>query len=79
MSRRPRIAGTTSNVWRREIACGGDPTGALVHALAEFQLARAGQVWSIGVRHDDGCASLEGGGMPSCTCELVGLEARRAA
>lgn len=79
MSRQPRVPGTSSNVWRREVACGVDPAGALVRALVELRAGRAGQVWSVGVAHDDGCPSLEQGGMPACTCELVWLEARRAA
>jgi hypothetical protein len=79
MSHRQRVPGTTSNVWRREIACAGDPTGALVQALAEFRAVRAGHIWSIGVSHDNGCPALEGGGMFSCDCEVVHLEARRAA
>lgn len=80
MSRRPRIPGTSSSaVYRREVACGVDPAGAVVRALEEFRTVLAGQVWSIGVGHDDGCPSLTGGGMPACTCELVRLEARRAA
>ena len=58
MSRRPRVPGTTSSTWRREVACGIDPTAALVRALAELP-ASGGRVWSIGVRHDDGCGSLE--------------------
>jgi hypothetical protein len=69
----------TSSTWRREIVCGIDPAGSLVRALAEFRAIRAGQVWSVGVHHDDGCPSLEAGGMPACTCEIVHLEARRAA
>jgi hypothetical protein len=79
MSRRPRIPGTSSTTWRREIACGVDPTAALLRALDEFRQIRRGQVWSIGIAHDDGCPSLRGAGMPGCTCELVRLEARRAA
>jgi hypothetical protein len=78
-SRRPRVPGTSSGVWRREIACGVDPTAALVRALSEFREFRRGEVWSVGVGHDDGCPSLEAGGMPACTCELVRVEARRAA
>jgi hypothetical protein len=61
------------------IACGNDPARALIRALAEFRAIRAGEVWSIGVGHDDGCPSLNHGGMPACTCELVRLEAKRAA
>jgi hypothetical protein len=79
VTRRPRIPGTTSAVYRREVACGVDPTIALLRALDEFHAIRAGQVWSLSVGHDDGCAALAGGGMPDCTCELVRLEARRAA
>jgi hypothetical protein len=67
-----------SRVWRREIACGGDPQRALVRALATSPVRR-GEVWSFGITHDTGCPALDGAGMPSCTCELVGLEARRAA
>jgi hypothetical protein len=65
--------------YRREVACGNDPAASLIRALAEFRAIRAGQVWSIGVRHDDGCPSLGAGGMPACTCEIVQLEAKRAA
>jgi hypothetical protein len=79
MKRRPRVAGMTSNVWRREIATGVDPAGAVVGALAEFRGIRPGEFWRLSVAHDDGCPSLEGGGMPGCTCELVRLEVRRAA
>lgn len=79
MSRQPRVPGTSSNTWRREIATGVDPTAALVKALAEFRTVRAGHFWRIAVSHDDGCPSLERGGMGACTCELVWLEARRAA
>ena len=78
MSHRHRIPGTSASTWRRE-ACGTDPTAALVRALAEFRAIRAGEVWSVGVGHDDGCPAIERGGMPACTCELVRLEARRAA
>jgi len=79
MSRFPRIPGTRSNVWRRDIACGGDPTGALVQALAEFRAVRAGHAWNVGIAHDEGCPALKAGGMSACTCEIVQLEARRAA
>ena len=79
MSRRPRVVGTHSPRYRCEVACGVDPTLALVRALTEFRAIRGGGVWNIGVAHDTGCPSLEQGGMPACTCELVRLEARRAA
>ncbi len=79
MSRRPRIPVTSGAVYRRDVACGVDPTAALLQAVSELRAARAGQVWDLGVSHDDGCPSLEGGGMPACTCEIVRLEARRAA
>jgi hypothetical protein len=78
MSRRPpRIPGTSSPRYR-EIACGNAPELALIRALTEFRAIRAGEVWSVGVDHDDSCSSLDGGGMPACTCETVRLEARRA-
>jgi hypothetical protein len=79
VTRRPRIPGTTSTVYRREIATGGNPVRAMARALDEFRPVRAGQVWSLGVGHDEGCPALAGGGMVACTCELVTLEARRAA
>jgi hypothetical protein len=80
VSRRPhRIPGTSSNVWRREIATGIDPAGALVDALAEFRGIRPGEFWRLSVAHDADCPALEAGGMPDCTCEIVALEARRAA
>lgn len=77
MSQGSRIPGTRSPQ-RREVACGPDPELALVRALRDLPI-HAGQIWSIGVAHDDGCPALEQGGMPACTCELVWLEARRAA
>ncbi len=79
MSRRPRVPGTSASTWRREVACGIDPTRALVQALDELRAIRAGQVWRIGVRHDDGCPAIDTGPMAACTCEIVRLEARRAA
>jgi len=78
MSRRRRIPRTSSTTWRREIACGVDPAAALLRALDDFHPPR-GEIWRIGVSHDDGCPSLRGAGMRACTCELVRLEARRAA
>jgi hypothetical protein len=79
VSRRPRVPGTRSPRWRKEIACGNDPTLALVRALSDLPAAGAG-VWSIAVHHDDGCPAFEQGGpMGSCSCELVEIEARRAA
>jgi len=70
--------GTSSSVYRRDVACGGDPARSLVGALDELRAIRGGQVWSIGVGHDDGCPAMEFG-MPACTCEIVELVARRAA
>jgi hypothetical protein len=66
-------------IWRREIVCGADPRSALARALLQLPVS-GGEVWSIGVRHDDGCGSLEpGASMQVCSCEIVELEARRAA
>jgi hypothetical protein len=79
VSGRPRISGTSRPIWSREVACGADPAGAVVRALEEFRAVRVGQVWSVGVGHDEGCPALVGGGMAGCTCQLVRLEARRAA
>ena len=77
--RRSSIPGT-STIYRREVACGIDPTRAIVQALAEFRAVRAGHIWSVDVQHDDGCPSLKAGGtMGACSCEIVQLEARRAA
>lgn len=73
-----RVPGMSVNTWRREITTGTDPTRSLVQALTEFRAIRVGQVWTIGVGHDDDCPALEHG-MPACTCEIVHLEARRAA
>jgi hypothetical protein len=79
MSRRPRrIAGTSPSTWRREVACGIDPAGALARALVAMP-HRAGEVWSIGVGHAADCPTLHQGAMWACTCELVELVARRAA
>ena len=69
--------GSQGAVWRRDVACGSNAQLALVRALTTLPTGR-GQVWSLGVSHDDGCPALTGG-MPACTCELVQLEARQAA
>jgi hypothetical protein len=75
-----RIPGTRSSTsWRREIACGNDPVEALLAAVDELRQVGRGEVWRIGVAHDNGCPALDGAGMPACTCELIQLEARRAA
>lgn len=80
MKRPPRVPGTHSNVlWRREVATGGDPAGAVLLTLAEFRAIRAGEAWRVGVAHDAGCPALTGGGLAACSCEIVVLEARRAA
>lgn len=76
MTRRHRIPGTSSPRWRREIVCGVDPIRALVRAVSDLPLR--GGVWTVAVRHDDGCPAIETG-MGACTCELVELAARRAA
>ena len=65
-------------IWRREVVCGGNPRKALVRALAPSPI-RNGEIWSFAIQHDVGCPSLNAGGMAACTCEIVGLEARRAA
>jgi hypothetical protein len=74
VKRRPRVPGTWQ--WRLEVATGGDPIAALVRASR--QMPRRPGVWHVDVRHDAGCpASLDG--MSACTCEVVEVEARRAA
>lgn len=74
-----RIAGTSSSSgWKREIATGGDPVGAVVEAWRRLP-RRPGGVWTMGISHDDGCPALAGRSMLACTCEIVWLEARRAA
>jgi hypothetical protein len=79
VSRRPRVLGTAAAMWRREVACGIDPTRALVRALAEFRAIRpTGEVWIVGVGRDRNCPAIDTGPMAACTCELVRLEARRA-
>jgi hypothetical protein len=77
--KRRRVPGTRSATWRREVACGGDPVGAVVAACGEFRPFRRGDEWSIDVAHDDSCPALDGAGMPACTCEIIQLAARRAA
>jgi hypothetical protein len=76
-SRRQRLVGMRSSVWRRDIACGGNPQFSLVRALAALPIGR-GEIWSIGVRHDAGCPAFDHG-MDRCSCEIVELEARKAA
>jgi hypothetical protein len=69
--------GSHGAVWRREVACGGDPQRALVRALGSSPVRR-GEIWSFVIHHDDGCPAFEHG-MNACSCEIVGLEARQAA
>lgn len=78
MSRRPRIPGTAAAVWRREVACGGDPALAIVRALSDLPVG-VEEFWRIGVGHDDGCPAVDTGPMTACTCEVLRLEARRMA
>ena len=75
MKRPPSIPATRSPLWRREIACGSNPAGALLKAIQESPVDNG--VWDLAVRHDDGCACTNGRSMSACTCELVQLEARR--
>jgi hypothetical protein len=71
-----RVSGVT---FRLEVATGGDPARVLVRAVLALP-RRRGEVWTVAVRHDDGCPALDAGGpMAACTCELVELRARRAA
>jgi hypothetical protein len=60
-----------------DIATGGDPVAAVAHA--EQSWASGGHVVKLAVRHDDGCPCLDGRGLHACTCEVIGLEARRVA
>ena len=75
---RHRVPGTRAAAYRREIACGTNPTLALVRAIGELPLGARG-VWSLGVSHDDGCPAMNNSAMSACTCEIVWLEAKRAA
>jgi hypothetical protein len=79
VTRRSRVPGRRRPRYRREIACGNDPTAALAAAVLEPPV-RPGTVWDLAVRHDDECPAFQrGGSMSACTCEIVELEARRAA
>jgi hypothetical protein len=67
-----------SVVYRREVATGLDPEAAIVRALRDLPL-QAGELWDVGIGHDDECPSLASRRMDLCTCELVTLNARLAA
>lgn len=69
---------TTSGGWLRDVACGNDPEAAFLRAMAELP-HDDGECWVVATKHDQGCPALERGEMRRCRCELVWLEARRAA
>jgi hypothetical protein len=75
--RRRRIPHTRANIWRREVAIGRHPVEAVCTALLEMP-THAGEVWSTGIAHDDGCLALRHG-LRACDCEIVKLTARRVA
>ncbi len=79
MTRPHRIPGTRSHTWRRAVFTGNDPTAALLRAIQELQEVKRGQIWSVGVAHDDECPAVDVGPMSACTCEIVELTAKRAA
>ena len=54
-----------------EIATGGDAAAAL--AAATFGAVEDGSVNIVAIGHDLGCATLDGAGLESCTCELIHL------
>jgi hypothetical protein len=60
-----------------DVATGGDPVSAV--ATAGKSWAVRGQVVKLTISHDDGCPCLGGRALPKCTCEVVGLKARRVA
>jgi hypothetical protein len=39
---------------------------------------RRGEVWDVGIGHDDGCPAMRHG-MDACDCEIVRVEGRRVA
>lgn len=67
--------------WRIDVATGNDPVGALLRALDALIAAEgeAGDVWSFGAGHDEGCPVMGGAADAACDCEIVQLRARRAA
>jgi hypothetical protein len=77
LSRRTEVG----QLWYVDVACGGDPARAVLRAVSEIleRQSNRGEVWRLGSGHDDGCPAMEGEGMESCSCEIVQLEARRAA
>jgi hypothetical protein len=62
-----------------EIPTGGNPLMALIRARHDLGVGRGPQVVRITVSHDPECPCLLGRPMPACTCELIGLKARRVA
>jgi hypothetical protein len=55
-----------------EIATGGDPENALLHAVLPYTPAGEAQVMELAVAHDDECPCA-GNERPmgDCTCEIV--------
>ena len=67
------------DIWRREIFIGGRPVEALTAALTEDDIpVRAGEIWDLGIGHDDGCPAMKYG-QHACDCEVVHLTATRLA
>jgi hypothetical protein len=66
-------------VWSRDIVIGGRPVEALAAALTDDDIpVGAGEVWDLGIGHDDGCPAAKHG-MHACDCEIVSLRATRLA
>jgi hypothetical protein len=70
---------TIRRVTKLEVATAGDPTVAVMRASAAWWRIDGGGVNKVTISHDDGCPCLHRRGLPACTCEIIGLEARRVA
>ncbi len=75
---RSRVPGTRAPRYRREIATAGDPVASLTTAMLEMPV-RPGEIWDLGIGHDDGCPALRWQRLDACDCEIVSLDGRRVA
>jgi hypothetical protein len=62
-----------------EVATGGDPERAVHGGALQLAVLDPVGVALVAVLHDDGCPCLDQRRLSECTCEIVGLEARRLA
>ena len=62
----------------RRVVIGGHPVRAVTKALLSMPAGK-GQVWEIGIAHDEGCGAVRHQRLDACDCEIVEITAERRA